>query len=141
MNRHRRKTMPRIQFERIGDDVVITRGEPGKDWTSITMPLDQALILADWIVGSAEDHQQAVAPDPHPSPEQEAETGEAGGCTRTASIHERVAAELRKLEGRGVSIRTVGRRGPTIVVHDVDSARRTFDCPVIAIADGEVRRA
>lgn len=138
---HQRKTMPRIQFERIADDVVITRGDAAGRHTSITMPLDQALILADWITAAAEDHQQAVAPEPHPSPDPEPETGEAGGCTRTASIHERVAAELRKLEGRDVSIRTVGRRGPTIVVRDVDSARRTFDCPVIAIADGEVRRA
>lgn len=86
MNGHQRKTMPRIQLDRIGDDVVITRGGPGGDWNSITMPLDQALILADWITEAAEDHDGAATPEPHPSPAEEAETGRSGGCTRTRDV-------------------------------------------------------
>lgn len=84
-----KKVMPRIEYQRIGDDAVVVQRCPDGTTQQIVMPLDQALVLVDWIIASAEDHGGAMKPEPAPSHRRDSKTSTEDGCTRTRANPDR----------------------------------------------------
>lgn len=142
-----RKVMRGAELRRIGNDLVLTDRYPDGTTQTLARPIEEWLIIKAWIEELSEDHDAAVAPDPHPSPESEPETGEAGGCTRTAPGYSlagrfHVVYDPTELDEDEVyrHLAQLGIDGE-VTIETVVGLPDGPSWPVSAIADGEVRRA